>query len=164
MPCEFIKNLVMFLVRLVTLFFACTLTVNAITLTQSVPSDVLFNLTTLTPMDAGDYFASSQTSSPNSTLLSIADIPNDTKWTVYAKLSSNISGIKVRIKRFGNGVGVEQPKGNTGNKVLSTNKRKLFTGKGSIRNIPMQTEVYGIGVGDGYGTFTSNIEFIVETN
>ncbi|HIO91555.1 MAG TPA: hypothetical protein EYG68_01775 [Leucothrix mucor] len=154
----------MFLLRLFTLFFTCVLSANAITLTQTVPSDVLFDLTMVAPTNAGDYFANAHTSPVNSTLLSIADIGNGKKWTVYAKLSQNIPGIKVRIIRTGNGIGKKIPQGNTANKILNTNLRKLFDGQGSILNIPMQTEIYGIGVSDGHGLFTSDIEFIVETH
>lgn len=153
----------MFSLRLLALFFISTMNVHAITLTQTVPSDVLFNLTTATPTDAGSYFTDAHTSSANATLLSVSDIPNGTQWTVYAKLSQNISGIKVRIKRTGDGTGIKKPTGNTSNRILTTNPKKLFDGKGSVINIPMQTEVYGIGVNDGHGTFETNIEFIVET-
>ena len=153
----------MFYLRLITLFFISTVNVSAITLIQTVPNEVLFNLTTNAPTDAGSYFADGYTSSANATLLSISDIPNDTTWSVYARLSQDIPGIKVRIKRSGDGTGIKKPTGNTSNRILSTNLIKLFKGQGSITNIPMQTEIYGIGVSDGHGEFTTNIEFTVET-
>ena len=153
----------MFSLRLFTLFFISTVNVYAITLTQTVPSDVLFDLTTTTPTDAGNYFTNAHTSPANASLLSISDIPNDTQWTISAKLSQAMSGVKVRIKRTGEGTGINKPTGNTRNRILTTNLKKLFDGKGSIINIPMQTEIYGIGVNDGHGIFDTNIEFIVET-
>ncbi|MEE9352380.1 MAG: hypothetical protein V3U78_08975 [Thiotrichaceae bacterium] len=151
-------------IRIFLLFFVCSINASAVTLTQTVPSDVLFDLNLVTPTEAGTYFATSQSSSSSATLLSVGDIPSTTKWTMYGKLTTTIPGIKVRIKRTGNGTGSTAPNGGLSNKRLNdTTWRKLFSGKGSRLNIPLQTEVYGIGVGDGHGTFEGDIEFKVET-
>jgi len=154
------------MIKLTGLFFlACIANANAVTLTQTAPGDILFDLNLVTPLEAGTYFSKFQSSSTNATLLSIDDIPSSTKWTVFAKLSTVIPGIKVRIKRTGNGTGSTAPTGNTGNRRLNNAVTwvRLFRGKGSRLNIPMQTQVFNIGVGDGNGVFETDIDFKVET-
>ena len=152
--------------KLILIFFICVPSANAITLTQTVAPDILFDLIPVAPTDAGDYYNDSYTR--DNTLLTIDGIADDTKWKIYAKLSNFVhSGqqkIKVRIKRQGNGTGVNPPAaGNTFKTLNNTNYRYIFRGKGSRFDIPMRTKIAGIGVKDGYGTFDTTIEFKVET-
>ena len=154
------------ILRILLLFFLGLPNAHSVTLNQTVPNEVLFDLNLSPPTEAGTYFASKQSSTANATLLSIDDIPSTTKWIVYGRLTSNLlnNRIKVRIKRTGNGTGSTLPSGTLRNKRLSAGTwKRLFSGKGSRFNIPMQTEVYGIGVNDGFGLFETDIEFKVET-
>ena len=152
--------------RFILLFIICVSSANAITLTQTVNSDVLFDLTPVAPTDAGDYFANSYTR--DATLLSIEGIANDQKWMVYAKISNYVhSGtekIRIKVKRTGDGTGVTAPTGGAVFKKLTVgNYRYLFRGKGNRYNIPITTKIGGIGVRDGYGAFNTTIEYKVET-
>jgi len=152
--------------RLIIIFFICVSNVNAITLTQTVANEVLFDLTSVAPTDAGDYFNDSYTR--DLTLLTIDDLPSNQKWRVYAKLSNYVhSGsdkIKIKLKRQGNGTGVTTPSGgNTYKKLNITSYKYLFRGEGSRFDIPMSTKIAGIGVNDDYGTFNTTIEYKVET-
>jgi len=150
----------------ILIFFICISSANAITLTQTIASDVVFDLTPVAPTDAGDYFNNSYTR--DNTQLSIDGIPNTTKWKIYAKLSNFVhSGqqkIKVQIKRQGDGTGGTLPSGGNTYKTLNeTTYKYIFRGKGSRFDIPIQTKIKGIGVTDDYGAFTTTIEYKVET-
>ena len=152
--------------RLIIFLFICVSSVNAITLTQTVASDVLFDLTPVAPTDAGDYFNNSYTR--DLTALTIDDIPSNQKWKVYAKISNYVhSGsekIKIKVKRNGNGTGVTTPSGGATYKKLNiTSYKYLFRGKGNRFDIPMTTKITNIGVTDDYGTFNTTIEYKVET-
>jgi hypothetical protein len=149
--------------RLFLLFFIFSNTAYAIRLTQTVSNDVLFDLSLIAPTDAGDYFSTRHTSSSRATRLSISGIPAATEWVVYAKISHEIKGVKVKIKRTGNGSGRTIPTGNTSNRVLGITETKLFSGKGSRTHIPMQTEIDDISVGDGFGTLGTDIIFTIKT-
>lgn len=154
--------------KLILFFFLNVLSicsVNAITLTQTA-GNILFDLSLVAPTDAGDYLNNSYTR--DSTFLTIDNIPSNTKWRVYAKLSvyvhSGQQKIKVRIKRIGNGTGVNVPAGGNSFKTLdNTSYIQLFRGKGNRFNIPMRVQIKGIGVTDDYGTFDTIIEYKVET-
>jgi len=151
----------------ILLFFICVSSASAITLTQTVATDILFDLTLVAPTDAGDYFNNSYTR--DSTLLTIDGISANTTWKVYAKLSNFVhSGsekIQVRVKRMGNGTGGStNPSGGATYKRLNdTSYKYLFRGKGSRSDIPMQTKIKNIGVNDDFGTFDTIIEYKVET-
>ncbi len=154
----------------ILIFFICISNANAITLTQTIASDVLFDLTPVAPTDAGDYFNNSYTR--DNTQLTIDGIPNTTKWKIYAKLSNFVhSGqekIKVRIRRQGNGngngTGVNIPSGgNTYKRLNETSYKYIFRGQGNRADIPIRTQIKGIGVYDGHGAFTTTIEYKVET-
>ncbi len=154
------------MLRVILFFFIGISSANAITLTQIVASDILFDLTSVAPTDAGDYFNNSYIR--DSTLLTIDSISNGSKWRIYAKLSNFVhSGqqkIKVKIKRQNDGTGVHTPVGGNSFKTLNdTDYRQIFRGKGKRFNIPLRTEIDGIGVYDDYGTFNTIIEFKVET-
>ncbi len=151
------------MLRIIVLFLLCTLSAHAVTLTQTVTGDVLFDLTPLTPTDAGDYFNTSYTR--DLTLLSIDNIPNDVSWTISAKISSEIPGVTVRVSRKGTGTGSTiNPSGGTSYKTLTTTYTELFTGEGKRFNIPMRTQLKGIGVSDNNGVFETHIEYKIETN
>lgn len=137
---------------------------NAITLIQSIPDDVLFDLTTIAPTEAGNYLSTRHLSPKNKTLLSIDDIPDTTKWAVYARLANEISGITVKIKRIGDGTGITPPSEARRNyKKIPAIGRKLFSGQGKRLNIPMRTKITNLGVSDGFGTFDTDIIFTVKT-
>lgn len=150
----------------ILIFFICISSANAITLAQTIASDVLFDLTLVAPIDAGDYFDDSYTR--DNTQLTIDDVTDDTEWKIYAKLSNFVhSGqekIRVQIKRQGDGTGVTLPSaGNTYKTLNETSYTYIFRGKGKRFDIPMQTKIKGIGVSDDYGTFNTTIEYKVET-
>lgn len=151
------------MIRIFLLFLVISNTAYAISLRQTVSNDVLFDFRLIAPTDAGDYFSARHTSAPRATLLSITGIPNATEWVVFAKISHDISGIKVKIKRTGNGSGSQLPTGNISNKILGITEIKLFSGTGSRSHIPMQTEIDSLGVGDGFGTLGTDIVFTVKT-
>lgn len=149
------------MLRIITLFLLSTACANAVTLTQTVAGDILFDLTPLTPTDAGDYFDNLYTR--DLTYLSIDDIPNNVPWRIYAKLSSEIPGIVVRVKRTNNGTGSILPTGGRSYEKLSTIYAEIFSGEGRRFNIPMQIQIRGIGVSDGNGTFDTDIVYKIET-
>lgn len=149
------------MLRIIVLFLLSTACANAVTLTQTVPEDILFDLTSAAPGEAGDYFDDAYTR--NLTYLTIDNIPNTVKWQIYAKLSHEISGIKVRIKREDNGTGVILPTGGKSYEELTTVYTAIFSGEGKRFDIPMQTQIKGIGVSDDNGTFSTNIEYKIET-
>ena len=153
------------MLKIILFFFISISSANAITLTQTVTADILFDLTSVAPTDAGDYFNDSYRR--DTTLLTIDHIPNGKKWRVYAKLSNFVhSGqqkIEIRIKRMGKGTGVHTPVEGTSLITLDTNYQEIFNGKGKRFNIPMRTQIKGIGVYDDYGIFNSTIQFKVET-
>lgn len=149
------------MLRIVVLFLMSTVCANAVTLTQTVPEDILFDLTPLAPVEAGDYFESVHTR--DLTYLSIDNIPNDVKWTVYAKLSNEIPGIALRVRREDNGTGTTVPTGGKSYSKLTPIYIEIFSGKGKRFDIPMRTKISGIGVSDDHGTHNSNIEYKIET-
>lgn len=150
------------MLRIITLFLLSTACANAVTLTQTVPGDIVFDLTPLAPTDAGDYFDTSYTR--DLTYLTIDDIPNTIKWRLYAKISNEIPGIAVRIKRTDNGTGANAPTGGRVYEKLSTVYTEIFTGEGKRFDIPMQTQIRGLGVSDDNGTFNADIEYKIETD
>ena len=153
--------------RSILLFILGLSSAHAITLTQTVSSDVLFDLTPVAPTDAGDYFAYSYTR--DKTLLTIDGIPNNQKWKVYARISNFVHGgsekIRIMVKRTGLGTGVNAPTdGATGFIKLTVSSYKyFFKGEGSRFDIPVRTRIEGIGVYDDYGDFNTMIEYKVET-
>lgn len=150
------------MLRIIILFLMSTACANAVTLTQTVPGDILFDLTPLAPTNAGDYFDSTYTR--DLTYLTIDDIPSNIKWRIYAKLSTDIDGIKVRVKREGHGTGSIVPTGGTSYETLvTTTYTEIFHGEGKRFDIPIQTEIRGIGVSDESETLNTNIEYKVET-
>ncbi|PID46370.1 MAG: hypothetical protein CSB47_04480 [Proteobacteria bacterium] len=150
------------MLRIIVLFLSCTLPAHAVTLTQTVIGDVLFDLTPLAPADAGDYFNNSY--ARDLTQLSVDNIPNDVTWTIFARISSEIPGITVRVRRKGTGTGAINPSGGTSYKKLTTTYKKLFTGEGKRFDIPMRTQLKGIGVSDNNGIFETHVEYKVETD
>lgn len=150
------------MLKIIVFFLLSTTCAHAVTLTQTVPDDILFDLTPLTPAEAGDYFDTSYTR--DLTLLSIDDIPGDVTWTVSARISAEIPGVKVRVSREGNGTGSISPSGGTSYETLTTAYTTLFTGAGKRFDIPMRTQLKNLGVSDDNGIFDINIEYKIETN
>jgi len=154
------------MLRSILFFFICVSSASAITLTQTVATDILFDLNLVAPTDAGDYFNDSYTQT--NTLLSIDNIPDDTKWKVYAKLSNFVYNghekIRIAIKRNGDGTGVHPVyAGNAYHRLDETTYKYIFRGEGSHFDIPITTKIRGIGVTDNIGTHNTTIEYKVET-
>ena len=149
----------------ITLFLIIPSTYS-ITITQEVADDILFDLTSIAPTEAGDYFENSY--ERDATTLNVVTLLSTTSWKVSAKLSvfihSGSEKIKVRLKRIGNGTGLIIPSGGGSFETINqTTYTDLFSGTGSRLNIPIRTRVEGIGVSDEFGTFDTTIEYKVES-
>lgn len=151
------------MLRIVALFLMSTACAKAVTLTQTVPGDILFDLTSLAPDNAGEYFDNAY--ERDLTYLTIDDIPNNIKWRLYAKISHEIPGINIRVKREGNGTGAIVPVGGKRYTDLAPGitYTEIFRGEGKRFDIPMRTQIKGIGVSDDNGTFGTSIEYKIET-
>jgi hypothetical protein len=149
------------MLRIIVLFLLSTAAANAVTLTQTVPEDIVFDLTPLTPTDAGDYFDDTHTR--DLTYLTIDNIPNNITWTLFAKISGDIPGITVSIRREDNGTGAILPQGGTSYEKLTTVYTAIFTGEGKRFDIPVRTQLKSVGVSDDNGTFSTNIDYKIET-
>lgn len=137
-----------------------------ITITQEVADDILFDLTSIAPTEAGDYFEDFY--ERDATTLNVVTVLPTTSWKVSAKLSvfihSGSEKIKVRLKRTGNGTGLIIPSGGVSFETINqTTYTDLFSGTGSRLNIPIKTRIEGVGVSDEFGTFDTTIEYKVES-
>ena len=123
---------------------------------------------------AGDYYDSVINSSSTAAALSVGSAPSspvvsnsecgatDPAWRVTAYLSSIVTGLTIRIKRTGNGVG-GAVYGGESYSTLSTTPITLFCGNGDVSDINLQFQVDGLDVMDGYGLKTWNANYTVET-
>ena len=137
---------------------------NAQAITLSVTSSLVFDLTDKAPTEAGKYLKRSYKNDKDGTLINVSDIESEQRWAVYVRQLILIDGLKIKIKRTGNGTGTEVVE--YGKKFLSlkTDKWKcFFTGQGQHSNIPVQTKVSRIGISDSYGEYNTNLSYKVET-
>jgi hypothetical protein len=112
--------------------------------------------------NAGDYYTGSFTTA---TSINIGGTTSSSQmWTLSARLTTDIAGLNIGIKRTGNGSGDSIPSGGTDDyQTLTTAFLPFFTGSGNVTGIPLELQISDVDVTDGNGTKTIPIEYQITT-
>lgn len=154
------------------ILYGLSLSANAITLIVSdanIPSSALGTLDI-----AGNYFPNSVESTSQIAVASIGSAPTtpivsnsecgatDPAWKLHAQISTNVTGLTLRVRRTNNGTG-GTVYGGESYITLSALPTTLFCGNSDVADIGLQFQIDAVDVGDGHGTRNWQVDYTVET-
>jgi hypothetical protein len=111
--------------------------------------------------NAGEYYTDSFTTA---TSINIGDTTSSSQmWTLSARLTTDITGLKIGIRRSNNSSNDSVLSGGNANQTLTTAFLPFFTGSGNVTGIPLELQISDVDVTDGNGTKTIPIEYQITT-